>query len=128
MISRRRVIRIKPGKAGTSPAEIKREVLAVAGVDSADYHDGNLIVHYQFPETTLAKILSTIKQCNVLSLQKPLNRLTNLILAFMEENEKDYQTYSYGWHRYLEDIYRQHFDSGQHDRLDIRKQTWRKYK
>ena len=128
MISRRRVIRIKPGEAGTSAVEIKRAVLAVAGVDSADYHDGNLIVHYQFPETTLAKILSTIKQCNVLSLQKPLNRLTNLILAFMEENEKDYQTYSCGWRRYLEDIYHQHFDSGQHDRIDTRKQTWRKYK
>ena len=128
MISRRRVIRIKPGKAGTSPAEIKREVLAVAGVDSADYHDGNLIVHYQFPETTLATILRTLGQCNVQVLSKPLNRLTNLLLAFMEENERDYQTYSCGWHRYLEDIYRQHFDSGQHDRLDIRKQTWRKYK
>ena len=128
MISRRRVIRIKPGKAGTSAAEIKREVLAVAGVDSADFHDGNLIVHYQFPETTLAAILRTLRQSNVQVLPKPLNRLTNLLLAFMEENERDYQTYSCGWRRYLEDIYRQHFDSGQHDRIDIRKQTWRKYK
>ncbi|MBF8269264.1 MAG: hypothetical protein HW386_973 [Gammaproteobacteria bacterium] len=128
MNSRRRVLRFNQNVTDTSAAELQRTVLAIAGVESADFNDGNLIVHYQFPETTLATILRTIKQSNVQALSKPLNRYKNLILAFMEENERDYLTYRCGWRRYLEDIYRQHFDSGQHDRIDIRKQTWRKYK
>ena len=128
MISRRRTIRFKPHATGAAAAEITRAVLAIAGVQNADYNNSNLSVNYHFPETTLAAILQVIAQGNTGLLQVPGSRLTNHILAFMEENERDYLTYSCGWHRYLEDIYRQHFDTGAQEKLDARKQTWRKYK
>ena len=128
MNSRRRTIRFKSPATGASAAEITQAVLAIAGVQSADYSDGTLIVNYHFPETTLAAILQVIAQGNTGLLQAPRGRITNRILAFMEENERDYLTYSCGWHRYLEDIYKQHFDTGGQDKIDARKQTWRKYK
>ena len=128
MTSRRRILRFNHNVTNTSAAELQRTVLAFEGVDKVDYSGGKLSVHYQFPATTLAAILQTIGQGDVQKLLNPLNRYTNLILAFMEENERDYLTYNCGWRRYLEDIYRQHFASGQTDRINIRKQTWRKYK
>ena len=128
MSSRHHTIRFKRTETGASAEAITRAVRTIAGVDSADYYDGNLSVSYQFPETTLATILQTIRPDNVQVSQQPLNRIKNLMLAFMEENERDYLIYSCGWHRYLEDIYRRYYDAGVHGRIDIRKQTWRKYK
>ena len=128
MSSRHCTIRFKRTETGASTAAITRAVRAIAGIDSADYYDGNLSVSYQFPETTLATILQTIRPGNVQVLLQPLNRIKNLMLAFMEENERDYCTYTCGWHRYLEDMYRRYYNNGMHDRIDIRKQTWRKYK
>lgn len=121
-------IRFKRTETGASTEAITLAVRTIAGVDSADYYDGNLSVSYQFPVTTLSMILQTIRPGNVQVSQQPLNLIKNLILAFMEENERDYLIYTCGWHRYLEDIYRRYYDAGMRDRIDIRKQTWRKYK
>lgn len=118
---------MQPGATGTM-ALLQRELLALAGVDSADIDQGVLTVHYQFPATTLAAILRTLRQHEPEPALTPLQCGLLLIRAFMEENERDYIAYSCGWWRYLEDIYSRYFDSRSDSRVDIRKQTWRKYK
>jgi len=120
-------IRMQPGAAATTVL-LQRELLSLAGVDSADFNQGVLTVHYQFPATTLAAILDTIRQHETELVLSPLQRGMQLIRTFMEGNERDYITYSCGWRRYLEDIYSQYFYSHSDRRVDVRKQSWRKYK
>lgn len=103
-------------------------LLLADGVNNADIDDKQLVVSYSFPEVTAECIMASINQTVGRSAQQPLNRLHNFIRAYMETNERVNLACVSGWHRYVEDVYMHHFDPGMNDKIDIRKQTWRKYK
>ena len=103
-------------------------VQAVDGVASADPCDNRLDILYSFPETTVGTILTGIDQIAGKAVQQPLNRFINALLIFQEMNERDHLLCAGGWHRYIEDIYLRYSDPGLDERIDIRRQTWRKYK
>lgn len=98
------------------------------GMEEAGLVDGKLIVEYRFPGTTIAAVLAVVDQAAGTYRQQPLNRFINHCRAFMEKNERGNLLSNCGWHRYIEDVYMHHFDTGQNTRVDVRKQTWRKYK
>ena len=125
---RKLLVRLKHVLAGEDSRTVITSLLAVDGVDDVEITGDQMNIYYLFPETTMDSILSIIDQVTGLARQKKLNRYKNTILAFMETNERDKLIYACGWRRYIEDIYMRHFDPGLNDRIDIRKQTWRKYK
>ena len=98
------------------------------GVEEVNLVGGKLTVAYRFPGTTIPAVLAALDQVAGGYRQPPLQRLLNHCRAFMEKNERDNLLSACGWHRYIEDIYMHHFDAGLKARIDIRKQTWRKYK
>ena len=98
------------------------------GVEAVQLVAGRLTMTYRFPGTGMPAILTALEEVAGGTRQQPLNRLLNHCRAFMEKNERDNLLSACGWHRYIEDIYMRHFDAGLNARIDIRKQTWRKYK
>jgi len=104
-----------------------KSLLLVDGIDNADINDNKLLITYSFPEVPVESILASIDQAVGRTEQQPLNRLKNSIRVLMENNERTNLNCAGGWHRYIEDIYMHHFDPGMNDKIDIRKQTWRKY-
>lgn len=124
---RKLIVHFRPARAEDNFRVIINALLHFDGVESADCRGGRLTVTYTFPEATIESILSIIDRTADGNMQQPLNRVKNSILAIMEINERDNLAHAGGWHRYIEDIYLRHFDPGLADRIDIRKQTWRKY-
>ena len=126
-IRRRMSVYFKQAPVADNTREIIKSLLRIDGVDSADLTGKRLVVAYKFPDVTIGSVLSCIERVACRDAQQALNRFKNSAIAFMESNERDNLVHAGGWHRYIEDIYISHFDPGLNDRIDIRKQTWRKY-
>ena len=124
---RKLIVHFRPIQAEDNSRSIINSLLRTDGVESAEYSGSRLTVTYMFPEATIESILSIIGRTADSNMQQPLNRFKNSILAVMEINERDNLAHAGGWHCYVEDIYLHHFDPGLSARIDIRKQTWRKY-
>lgn len=124
---RKLVVRFRQAQAEVDSRPMLNSLQPLNGVDNTELSGNRLVVTYSFPETTIGSILDAINRTAGIGRQQPFNRFKNSILAFMENNERDNLTHAGGWYRYIEDIYMRHFDPGLNDRIDIRKQTWRKY-
>ena len=71
------------------------------------------------------KLLSSPAQGPVL---KPVKRLYDSVMVFLENNERSQLTHTDGWKHNVEDIYIHYFESYSFEREKIPRQTWRKYK
>lgn len=108
--------------------EVIRDLLAVDGVEAADFQGAEIRIHYRFPEVALDSLLGVFEGYQDRLRLRPLQRVRLRILAYMEENERVAAASACGWRRYLEDIYSRYFNTGMPEQGDVRKQTWRKYK
>ena len=107
---------------------IVKAIFSIDGVTGADASGARLKITYTFPEVTAKTILAGIGQFAGKAGQQRFSQFKNALLTFLETNERDHLVYADGWHRYIEDIYLRCSGPDPEDRIDIRNQTWRKYK
>ena len=125
--TRSRVVRFANQLILPQQEELRRRLLAL-GLDGAEFGENSCIVHYPFPELTLGMIHDLLAAPGPGQGLKPEQHLYDLLLMFMEDNERSQLSYAGGWQHNIEDIYIRYFEPAGFSRENLRRQTWRKYK